>query len=54
MEAGNIFLTGEATDEEIYQTVNQVSPLNALGLNGMHALFYQKRWHIHGRKLFIF
>lgn len=36
----------EATDEEIYQAVTQTNPLKAPGPDGMHAIFYQKYWHI--------
>lgn len=39
-------LIAEATDEEIYQAVTQTNPLKAPGPDGMHAIFYQKYWHI--------
>lgn len=35
-------LTREATDAEIHQTVNQLTPLKAARSDSMHALFSQK------------
>lgn len=41
LEDGNLFLTREATVEEIHQTVTQISSLEAPGPNNVHALSYQ-------------
>lgn len=42
----NGWLTREATEDEIREVVNQMSPLNAPGSDSMHEIFYWKRGHI--------
>jgi len=32
------------TEEVVYNTIKQMKPLEALGSDGMPALFYQKNW----------
>lgn len=38
----NTLLTRDAAEVEVYQVVFQLSPSKALGLNGRHAIFFQK------------
>lgn len=42
-------VTREVIDEAILQTTQKLHPLQASGPDGMHAMFYQKRWHIIGK-----
>lgn len=50
-EADNEWLTRDATDEEIRQVVNQISPHKAPGSDSMHAVFYNKCYHIVGKNI---
>lgn len=45
----NVWLNRDAADEEICQTVQQISPLKAPGLDDMHAIFDHKLRHIIGK-----
>ena len=47
----NFDLLREFTHEERINTVKQMHPTKALGIDGMHALFYPKFWHLVGRKM---
>lgn len=49
--ADNDLLTREVTDDEILNAVKQISPLKALGSDGMLVLFYQKNWDLVGRSV---
>lgn len=51
LEYNYIYLTREATYEEIYQTLTQINHLKALGPNSVHAVFYQKCWQIIGKNI---
>lgn len=44
----NAFLKREVIEEEIWQTIHQIHHLKALGLDSMHAFFYERCWHIIG------
>ena len=41
-------LDAEIEEKEIRQAVFSMSPLKALGVDGLHAIFYQTQWHIVG------
>ena len=41
-------LSTEFSANEIREALFQMEPTNALGPDGMNALFYQKFWHIMG------
>lgn len=45
-DTDNDFLTKEVRDQEILDAVKHISPLKALGPNGMLAVCYQKNWDI--------
>lgn len=50
-EDDNKWITRYATEEEIHQAVNQISPLKTLGSECMHAIFCKKCWHIIGKDI---
>lgn len=50
----NYALDEVPTGEEIYHALNQMHPNKAPGLDGMHALFYQKFWHIVGPDITVY
>lgn len=39
------------TDKDIKQAITDMAPLKSPGLDGMHAVFYQKLWPIVGNKV---
>lgn len=41
-EDGNAFLTREVTNQEILDTLKQISPMEVPGPDGMPVIFYQK------------
>ena len=43
-----LFLTSEFNADEIKVALFQMEPTQALGPDGMNAIFYQKVWHIVG------
>lgn len=47
-EECNQWLLRPFTKEEIYDALSQMHPSKAPGPDGMHAIFYQKFWHIIG------
>ncbi|XP_074314560.1 uncharacterized protein LOC141649779 [Silene latifolia] len=46
--AMNEVFGGEYRGEEVFEALQQMHPLKALGPDGMNALFYQTYWHIVG------
>lgn len=40
------YLTKDVSNQEILDAIKQISPLKALGPDGMQAIFYQKNWDI--------
>lgn len=53
-EEMNTTLNAEPTDEEIRCALFQMHPNKAPGPDGMHALFFQKFWHIIGHDIILF
>ena len=50
----NQILRKPYTKEEIYSALQQMHPCKAPGPDGMHAIFYQRFWHIVGDDVFTF
>ncbi|XP_039055511.1 uncharacterized protein LOC120198223 [Hibiscus syriacus] len=44
-------LTREVTNEKIKEAIFGIGPLKALGIDGIHALFYQKNWSLVGNSV---
>ena len=53
-EEMNTMLNTEPTSEEIKNALFQMHPNKAPGPDGMHALFFQKFWHIVGNDIIVF
>ena len=50
----NDLLLRPYTKEDIFEALNQMHPCKAPGPDGMHAIFYQRFWHIIGDEVFDF
>lgn len=50
----NDLLLRPYTKEDIFTTLSQMHPCKAPGPDGMHAIFYQRFWHIIGDEVFSF
>ena len=53
-ETANATLSADPTGEEIRAALFQMHPNKAPGIDGMHALFYQRFWHIVGEDIINF
>lgn len=50
----NVELCQPFTEEEVRVAINDMRPTKALSLDGFSALFFQKIWHIDGKKVSVF
>lgn len=44
-------LERDITVQEVYSALFEMAPLKALGVDGLHAQFYQSQWNIVGESL---
>ncbi|XP_021736509.1 uncharacterized protein LOC110703057 [Chenopodium quinoa] len=54
LDSNNAALLRPYTKEEVYDALKQMHPCKAPGPDGMHAIFYQKFWHIVGDDVYHF